>query len=89
LDGLNETAIDSEQTINFNNGNGERKVVRTFTRERIMSLQSIAATVPAPRLHGVRRFTVPLVVALAAAALYDFATAADIRDAMAAYAAVH
>ncbi|MFT4046672.1 MAG: hypothetical protein QM661_08250 [Solimonas sp.] len=55
----------------------------------IMSLQSIAASVPTSRIQGVRRFTVPLFVVLAAAALYDFATAADVRDAMAAYAAVH
>ena len=54
-----------------------------------MSLQSITASVPAARLHGVRRFTVPLVVVMAAVALYDLATATDVRDTLAAYAAVH
>ncbi len=54
-----------------------------------MSLQSFAATVTASRPRGIRRFTAPLVVALAAAALYDFAAATDVRDAMVAYAAVH
>jgi hypothetical protein len=54
-----------------------------------MSLQPIAETLKPRRLRGVRRYTVPLVVALAAVALFDFVTAADVRDAMAAYAAVH
>lgn len=47
-----------------------------------MSLQSIAASVPIRRLQGVRRFTVPLFVALAAVALHDTATTTDAGDAM-------
>ncbi|HET8882192.1 MAG TPA: hypothetical protein VFM56_08460 [Solimonas sp.] len=47
-----------------------------------MSLQSIAASVPIRRLQGVRRFTVPLFVALAAVALHDAAMATGVHDAM-------
>lgn len=53
-----------------------------------MSLQSIAASVPTRRLQGVRRFTVPLVVALAAVTLYDTATTTDVGAALAMAAAV-
>ncbi|WP_157622911.1 hypothetical protein [Solimonas soli] len=54
-----------------------------------MSLQSITASVAASRPHGVRRFTAPLVVALAAVALCDIAAAPGLRAAAAAYGAAH
>jgi hypothetical protein len=53
-----------------------------------MSLQSIAASVPTRRLQGVRRFTVPLFVALAAVALYDTVTTTNVGDATAIAVAV-
>lgn len=51
-----------------------------------MSLQTIAATVAATRPRGVRRYTVPLVLALAALALYDVATLPAPRGAPATHA---
>jgi hypothetical protein len=53
-----------------------------------MSLQSIAASVPTRRLQGVRRFTVPLFVALSAVALYNAAAATGVHDAIAMAVAV-
>ncbi|WP_154662613.1 hypothetical protein [Solimonas flava] len=41
-----------------------------------MSLQTMVATVAATRPRGVRRFTAPLVLALAVLAVYDAATVA-------------
>jgi hypothetical protein len=82
--------IDLKQTINFNNRNAGRKVVVNPQPDpTLMSLQSIAASVPTRRLQGVRRFTVPLFVALSAVALYNAAAATGVHDAIAMAVAVH
>lgn len=52
-----------------------------------MSLQTMAATVAVTRPRGVRRYTVPLVLALAALAVYDVATVPASRAAPPAQAA--